>query len=249
MKRVGLACLLFLFILPLRLNASNVCDNISLSRIMPYMPPDYRIISKKLLRDANLCDMLISVNGKIIPVYANSKIAIIGSLFKDGKSISDKEVNAYLSNQFKKRFDTYGKHLNSLVAADYFPQPSKRNRFFYLVVDPQCPYSNNIKNDIKKICNRLKIGAKLIFISKYKGSEDQISSFVCNKKGFSDYLKDNFGNTNRCKRGSDYIKRSNDLIMDDLRITDTPTIILPSGKKYSGINTHLIEQFIKNNTK
>lgn len=214
------------------------------------MPADYRIISKTPLKDVNLCDILIEANGKIIPIYANKEIAIVGSLFKNGKSLSSREINSYLSARFKKLFTKYGKNLSSSVAVSYFPQTAKSNgKFFYLVVDPECPYSNNIKQDIKRICNKLNIGAKLIFISKYKGSNSRIQSFICNKKGFSDYLKGNYGKTDRCKKGIDYIKRTNRLIIDNLNITETPTIILPSGKRYSGINTHLIEQFIKNNTK
>ena len=216
---------------------------------MPYMPPDYRVISKKPVKGANLCDILIEVNGKVIPIYANRKIAIVGSLFEDGKSLSDKEVKDYLSSQFKKRFKKYGKNLDSVVACSYFPEGSERNRFFYLIVDPKSPYANSIKTEIERIANKLKIGIKLILVNKYKGSKRKISSFICNGKGFKDYLTGKYGKPNMCKKGLDYVKKSSDLIFGKFNITYTPTFITQSGKKEAGINTRLIRHFLKNNSK
>ncbi len=227
----------------------TVCDNITLSKIMPYMPPDYRIISKKPVKGVNLCDILIEVNGKIIPIYANSKIAIVGSLFKNGKSLSDKEVNDYLSCRFKKRFQKYGKSLDSIVACSYYPKGSKKSNFFYLIVDPNSPYANSIKNEIEQIANRLKMGVKLILVNKYKGSESKILSFICNRKGFKDYLSGNYGKPNSCRKGRDYVKRSSELIFGKFNISYTPTFITQSGKKESGINTRLIKHFLKKNGK
>ncbi len=244
-----LALLLIILIFQPYSFAGGVCDNISLSKIMPYMPPDYRIISKKPVKDVNLCDILIEVNGKVIPVYANSKIAIVGSLFKNGKSLSDKEVKDYLSCQFKKRFQRYGKSLSSIVACSYFPKGSEKSKFFYLIVDPDSPYANSIKKEIKKIANKLKMGIKLILVSKYKSSEEKVSSFICNKKGFEDYLTNSYGKRNICKKGLDYIKKSGDLIFGRFNITYTPTFITRTGKKESGINTLLIKQFLKKNRK
>ena len=245
---VALLLLVFLFI-PEYSVAHTVCDNVSLSKIMPYMPPDYRVVSKKPLSSVDLCDILIEVNGKLIPVYANSKVAIVGSLFENGTSLTDKEVNDYLACQFKKKFKLYGKNLDSVVACSYFPKGSKRDRFFYLIVDPNSPYANSIKNDVKRISDKLKMGVKLILVNEYRGSEDKISSFICNNKGFEDYLVNSYGKVNTCKKGLDYVKKSSDLIFGKFNITYTPTFITQSGKKESGINTHLIRRFLENNGK
>jgi len=236
-------------LMPYHAVGHTVCDNVSLSKIMPYMPPDYRIVSRKPLKNVDLCDILIEINGKLIPVYANSKVAIVGSLFENGTSLTDVEVKSYRACQFKKKFKKYGKNLDSIVACSYFPKDSKKGRFFYLIVDPNSPYANSIKNDIKRISDKLKIGVKLILVNKYKGSESKISSFICNNKGFEDYLANSYGKTNACKKGLDYVKRSGDLIFGKFNITYTPTFITQSGKKESGINTRLIKQFLENNGK
>ncbi len=238
-----------LLLIPNQMLAHTVCDNITLSKIMPYMPPDYRIVSKKPLKSVNLCDVLIEVNGKLIPIYANDKIAIVGSLFENGTSLTDIEVKNYRACQFKKKFKQYGKRLDSVVACSYFPKGSKKGQFFYFIVNPNSSYANNIKNDIKKISDKLKMGVKLILVGGYKNSEGKISSFICNNKDFKDYLTNSYGKVNTCKRGLDYVKKSNDLIFGKFNITYTPTFITQSGKKESGINTRLIKQFLENNGK
>ncbi len=229
--------------------AHAVCDNITLSKIMPYMPPDYRIVSKRPLKSVNLCDILVEINGKLIPIYSNSKVAIVGSLFENGISLTDKEVKKYFSYQFKKKFKLYGKSLNSVTVCSYFPKGSKKSRFFYLVVDPNSSSANSIKNDVKRITDNLKMGVKLIFVNEYKGSKGKISSFICNKRGFKDYLTNSYGKVNTCKKGLDYVEKSSDLIFGKFNITYTPTFITQSGEKESGINTGLIKQFLESSGK
>ncbi len=224
--------------------AKNICDNISLMKIMPYMPADYRIISKKPLKDTNLCDILVQINSQIIPIYANSHIAIVGAAYKNGISLTKKEISSYLKAQFKKNFEKYKNDLKQCVAATYKPKPSTK-RFFYLITNPDDPLCENAKQDIKNIAKKFNVGIKVIFVQP-EGKSKRVENFICSKKTFKDYINSNYGDKSSCKNAINYLKKTNNLIFNNLKINSLPFLIDKQGKSQSGINPELIKKFIKN---
>ena len=225
-------------------SANNICDKISLSKIMPYMPADYRVIHKKPLKNTNLCDMLIEVNGKLFTIYANKDIAIIGTLFKDGANLSRQEIDKYLQGQFSKNFKLYKDKLKELTISTYKPS-KKTDKFVYLVCDPNNMACEFLKKDLIDFAKKSGFGIKLILVGISQDAQNKIERFICNNKNFKDYTESNYGENISCKKAKRYISESNRLIFEDLKINSLPTFITQSGKYQAGSNLNTLKNILK----
>ncbi|WP_155825472.1 hypothetical protein [Hippea alviniae] len=242
-RKVFLSVMLFAFIGSFSF-AGSVCDRVSLSKIMPYMPADYRVIHKKPLKNTNLCDMLIEVNGKLFTVYANEKIAIVGTLFKNGSNISSQEINRYLQSQFSKNFKLYGNKLKELAISTYKPS-KKTRRFVYLVCDPNNRACEFLKRDLIDFAKKSGFGIKLILVGISQDAQNKIERFICNNKSFKDYTESNYGKDISCKRAKRYISESNRLIFEELKINSLPTFITQNGRYQAGSNLNTLKNILK----
>ncbi len=227
----------------------NPCQNVGLKTIEKNAPVKglpIHIVSKKPIK--NLCEVIVELNGQLIPLYISEKgdYIISGEMFSSKRNITQSDLQEVKKEILKKRL----KILDKYVVATY--KPKKWNgKWFYFIADPECPYCSYVKERVKKLADKTHWGIKLVFfpLPFHKNSLTLSKSFICNKKNFQDYLENDFGNmSSSCKEAA----KENFVLKELNFIKATPTFLIPEMKTYNfkavvGTNLKALEHYLSRN--
>ncbi len=212
----------------------SVCEGINLNANVPI--PPYKLVSQ---RDVyGLCEMILSINGEMVPVYATKNFVIAGEMFSHKHQVTVEHMRDITSNILKSNFAQVKKELDGIVITRFNPKAPK---YVYLIVDPTCPYCESSKSKIADMAEKYNFGVKLVFYPIHGNESTQkIESFVCSKNSFNDYIKDKYGQKT-CPNGKSYIDKSIK-VNEDLKVEGTPTVITYKGDYIFGYQPDKILQ-------
>jgi thiol-disulfide isomerase/thioredoxin len=165
------------------------------------LPGNAKIVYKKDL--GGLCEIVLSLDGKLVPLYAGEDFLLVGKLFKN-KTLITRETLASLeevaekerikANEIKalekeKRKTFFQKNLSILEDLTLFSfKPGKADTFLYVVTDPNCSYCKRLMPDLEILAmeNHLEIKVVLFPVLGPKSREMAVQA-ICESYSYQDY--------------------------------------------------------------
>jgi len=211
---------------------------------------DFTIISSRELQ--GICEIIINVNNRIIPLYGNEHFLISGDLFKDKKNVTKDKI--YEVN--KKIFLDNKKALDEVVAFEYKPAGIKSEKVLYMFTEPLCSYCHKAGGEVKKLADKYGVTVKILLIS-MKGEEGKRK---CVEAACRNYiLNENFNleQYNQlewkqvkpdekfiCEKGISLINKTEE-VAKKMNIDGIPLFYTNSGDYVSGAEMEALELLLK----
>jgi len=221
---------LFLIAKPTQVDA---CKETDLSRHVPI--PPYEVESKREV--FGLCEVIISIGGELIPVYAGRNFIIAGEMFSKREQITQKQMQKVREKFIKKRLSL----IETLEYVSY--KPEKAKGYFYFVSDPDCPYCERAKAKVKELADKYRWEIRLIWypLPFHKEAKPKAIAHLCENKTYEDYLKNDYGKK-QCERGKASVEKNLRVLSSIVR--GTPTFIFPDGEVVAGLNLKKLERVL-----
>lgn len=222
-------------------SAPDPCSAVNETAIRIHLPlKDFTIESKQ--RRHGLCEVILRVKGRLIPVYAGENFMIAGDLYVYQKKITAETIEVIK----KKTFTAHVPLIEKSVAITYEPK-KKSGRTIYFFTDPLCPYCHQAGEGIRKLADRYGVTLKVLLSSVHgqKGTDKSVEA-VCRKFTFSRYndLKWKTRKSEKkhlCQRGKELVA-SAEKISDSLGIEGVPAFYIDNGFFVSGGDIKKIEK-------
>lgn len=228
---------------------TDKCSKISIDTISKQIPvSDFKIISTRELH--GLCEIIINISGRVIPLYGGEDFLISGDLFHEKKNITRDKV----SELNKKVFLENKKSLDELVAFEYKPAEIKTDKKIYMFTEPLCPYCHRAGGEIKTMADKYGFVVKILLLS-MKGEEGQRKCIeaACRHYIFEDkfnleqynqieWKKEKVEEKFICEKGVELVKKTEEL-SEKLNIDGIPVFYTNEGDYVSGADMEALEKF------
>jgi hypothetical protein len=159
-----MAAFFLFFVLSYDLSWAQGCDHVDmdwLSRQAP-LSEDAKIVYKKV--QGELCEVVVALDGNLVPLYAGKDFLLVGKLFKDKKFVTGETMGGLedlarderekadgkeaLEKEKRKRF--FQKNLEVLEDLVLFSfKPGRADRVLYLVTDPDCSHCKKLMSNLE----------------------------------------------------------------------------------------------------
>ena len=214
---------------------SGVCD-FDLKTHLPNIPPSAEVVEKREVH--GLCEIVVSHPMGEVIFYGKKDFLILGNMIVKGRDITSERISKRRSALFKK----HHRDLEKLVGLTY--GKGKGQSYFYFISDPDCPYCQAVKRGVRELADKHRWTVKVVWypLPIHPGADKKAESFICEKKTYDDYIKDNWG-SKECKEGKEKVKKALELLQK-LRIGGTPTFIFPDGSMVMGADLDRLEHEI-----
>ncbi len=191
------------FVLGSDVIAAPACTHVDMDwlSLQAPLPGNANIVYKKDL--GGLCEIVLSLDGELVPLYAGEDFLLVGKLFKNKKFItretldalkdvaeeerSKADVKKALDKEKRKMF--FKKNLSILEDLTLFSfNPGKADTFLYVVTDPNCTYCKKLMPDLEILAmeNHLQIKVVLFPVLGQK-SRDMAVQAICEAYSYEDY--------------------------------------------------------------
>jgi len=226
---------LFLFLVPSFVFAS-VCEEVKLTDHVPI--PPYRVESKREI--FGLCEMILNINGQLIPVYATKDFLISGEMFSYRRQITQNQLETVKNKVVRESIAK----LETLRYVSYKPEGVKEGRYFYFISDPDCPFCEKVKAEVKELADKYGYEIRLIWypLPFHREAKPKAVSFLCEGKTYEDYIRSEWGNK-QCEEGKKEVEK-NIRILSSM-VQGTPVFIFPDGKVVAGANIKRLEEVMR----
>ncbi len=230
---------------------SEKCSKITADTVSKHIPvTDFRILTIREVQ--GVCEIIINVNNRIIPLYGDGNYLISGDLFLNKKNIT--KENIYEEN--KKIFLENKNTINALTAFEYKPVNCKSGKTLYMFTEPLCPYCHKAGGEVKKLSDKYGFSVKVLLVS-MKGEEGKRKCVEAACRHF--IFKDNFNleEYNKlewkkekteeefiCEKGVELIKKTDEL-SKKMNIDGIPLFYTDNGDSVSGADMEALEALIK----
>lgn len=180
---------IFLIISLLSCNlTTNPCTNIKEKELKETLKIDFdSIVEKNEIKGTNLCQIVIQRNGvfNIFYAYPDGKTFIFGDIYKNGIFLS----KATLERIQEKAFKNFQTEIDKVVVFSYKPEGA--NKYIYMITDPDCPFCEKAKQEVKQWADLKKVEIKVIFLpleTLHPHAKDKAIRAVCAGMKYDDYL-------------------------------------------------------------
>lgn len=224
--------------------ASNKCPSIeTFKRKLDTLQPGLQVEKIEASQIEGLCKVIVKLSEfDRILFYTDSKgnYIISGNII----DIENKKnlVQEELENLNRRVLDpSILSKIDGLVDITYGSSPN----LVYFITDPDCPFCKKAESILDKLVKEGKISVKVVLLPLEKShpeAKKKSISLICDKKGFEDLMK-GYQSSNQCKNGLVKIERNIDFLINQLKITGTPTFIFPDGEVKTGV---VSEEYILN---
>ncbi len=186
------------------------------------LPGNAKIVYEKDL--GGLCEIVLSLDGKLVPLYAGEDFLLVGKLFKNKKFITRETLDALKDVAEKERAKAdekkarekelrkafFQKNLSILEDLTLFSfKPGKADTFLYVVTDPNCFYCKKLMPDLEILAmeNHLEIKVVLFPVLGLK-SRDMAAHAICEAYSYEDYGHIQFQeDTVGCRQADRYLEK------------------------------------------
>lgn len=231
---------------------SEKCNRITDVTISKHIPiADFKILSKREIH--GVCEVIINVNSRIIPLYGDENYLISGDLFYNKKNIT--KENIYEVN--KKNFLKNKTSMDELTAFEYKPGNIKPGKTIYMFTEPLCPYCHKAGGEVKKLADQYGYSVKVLLVSmkgeegKRKCIEAACRHFIF-KENFNleqynqiEWKKEKTENEFICEKGISLIKQTEEL-SNKMNVDGIPLFYTDNGDSVSGADMEALEKLLKN---
>lgn len=240
----------------------NVCDHITMKWLNEQapIPVPNKIILKK--EQFGLCEVIISINGEFVPVYAGKNWILAGQMFSNRKQITDMTLRSIADLQAEERQKTEARRiilekeqmkliqenisvLDKMVAIHF---GEGKENIIYLISDPLCPHCKNGLAGAMDIAKKYPYAAtfKVIVTSILNGSKPYADEVICSEFDAEKYLKQGKATpqTSGCQKSAEIFKKTEEFF-PRFGISGVPVFIAPSsGWKVEGANIPRIQELL-----
>jgi len=235
-KNIGKTLLIgALFLAQTALAGSNPCTGLDIPAIKKHVPlPPAKIISKRPID--NVCEIILSINGEMVPIYATQDYVIAGEMFKDHRQITVEELNKLKV----KNFSQFKPEIEKNVFAVLKPASGKPKKVVYMFTDPVCPYCHFAESQLINLANKYNAEFKLILFGVHgENSTKKAVEAICRHLTAKEYLKGDWRKEDaekyQCKAGKEQYKNTI-LLAQKLGINGVPTFYTEDGQMIVGAN-------------
>lgn len=225
-------------------SAEPICTHIDmawLARQAP-LPEDARIVHKK--DQGNLCEVVLALEGDLVPVYAGKDFLLVGKLFKNRKFITGETLDSLeevaREERLKaderealdkeKRKAVLQKNLKVLADLTLFSfKPGKADRFLYVITDPNCSYCKKLLPELEILAMENHIEIRVILFP-VLGSEsrEMAAQAICEKLSYEAYGKMKFVPGAKCSQ-ADLLLEKTMPFFSDAGFSFVPVVISGDG--------------------
>ena len=213
----------------------DVCAYLDFSKVVNL--PAHEVAYKEPVTK-DLCQVILKIDGRYVPVFVGRDFIIGGELFKNHRNVTMEKIKSLMKRDFKKAEGI----LKRAVAFSYKPKGTKK--YLYVFTDPQCPYCNAAKKPLKDWADKHRVELRFVWFPVHAGSGELAEKAICSKITFTDYLKGHYG-ANTCKEGKDKIQLGVK-VAKRLNIAGTPTFLTSSGDRVEGLNIPMLNSLMEN---
>lgn len=197
-----------LLVLSPTVSAESVCTHVDMEWISQQAPlsQEAKIVYKK--DQGELCEVVLALDGNLVPLYAGKDFLLVGKLFKDKKSITRETLDALADIARKERIKADEKEeLKTEKRKAFFQQnvrelddltlfsfkPGKPNKVLYVVTDPNCPHCKKLMSDLEILAMENQIEIKVILFPVLGSkSRDMAIQAICGKYSYQEYRQIQF---------------------------------------------------------
>lgn len=215
--------------------SESPCEKITVFDIQKhFVVPISELYSVNNLSDVKLCQITVFLYGRPAVFYMpyDKEYVFGGELFVNQKMYTQSkisEVEAELTLKYKDK-------LEALTSIIYTPEGANKDRYIYFFTDPDCPYCEQAKGEVKKLAGEKKFTVKVIFfpLPIHPGAKEKAVKMICSNATYDDYMNNKYGDKT-CPEGEQKVNEAISLA-EKLYIGGTPTFITSSGKRVAGFN-------------
>lgn len=247
MKKIWTICWFFiLFAFSALSHADSICSHVDLNWIHAQLaspPPDARIVHKKDL--GTLCEVVISIDGKMAPAYAGTDFLIFGHMYKQRENISINTLNSLIevAKKEKKAANRKRKNvtikknnfikldsdkLSTLVSITY--QPGNSEKQIYVITDPSCSHCKALLDELEIVAAEADLALKIIIYPILgQTSLDMALHAICKSYSYEQYRNmDGKPVSAICKKAVTLVKKT-DALLKPNGIRSVPVVIAQDG--------------------
>jgi len=216
---------------------AGVCEKVKLTEHVPV--PPYKVESKREV--FGLCEMILNINGELIPVYVTEDFVISGEMFTRKVQVTQVQIERVRKKVIKENL----MKIETLRYVSYKPEGVKEGRYFYFISDPDCPYCEKMKGKVKELADKYGWEIRLIWypLPFHREAKPKAVAHYCENRTYEDYLKDDYGKK-ECKEGEREVEKNLRVLRPIVR--GTPTFIFPNGEVVVGANERRLEEILRN---
>lgn len=229
---------------------SGRCSRITAETIKNHIPvTGFEILSTREVE--GFCEIIISINSRIVPLYGDEKYLISGDLYQSKKNVTKDKI--YQVN--KKNFLENKSALDQLTAFEYTPAVIQSDKILYMFTEPLCPYCHKAGGEVKKLADKYGFKIKVLLIT-MKGEEGKRKCIEAACRHFIFKEKFNIDQYNQiewkqaktdeefiCEKGIQLIEKTEEL-SNKMNIDGIPLFYLNNGDYVSGAEIEALEQLI-----
>ncbi len=248
--KVIIACLVFSAVAD-AYSETGKCSRISEETVRKHIPvSSFNILSA---REVNgMCEIIVTVSGRIVPLYGNEEGLVSGDLFHEKQNTTKERI--YEIN--KKSFLDNRKSIDELVAFEYKPAEIKTGKVLYMFTEPLCPYCHKAGGEVKAMADKYGFAVRILLVSmkgeegKKKCVEAACRHFIFNDKfNLEEYNQIEWKKARTedqfiCQKGVELINKTEDLSAK-LYIDGIPLFYLDNGDYVSGADMEALEMLVK----
>ena len=234
-----------LLVLGSAVSAEPICTHVDMEWISQQAPlsQEAKIVYKK--DRGELCEVVLALDGSLVPLYAGKNFLLVGKLFKDKKSITRETLDALTDIARKERikadekdalktekrkafFQQNVRELDNLTLFSF--NPGKRNKVLYVVTDPNCPHCNMLMPDLEILAMENQIEIKVIlFPGLGSKSRDMAIQAICGKYSYQEYRQARFQPDTPGCRQADILLKKTMLFFSRADLSFIPVVISGDG--------------------
>jgi len=230
---------------------SDKCSKITIEIIKKNIPvSDFKILSSK--EEKGICEIIINVKGRIIPLYGNENYLISGDMFQNKKNVTSEK----LIEITRKMFFENKKDLDEAVAFEYKPAVIKSEMTVYMFTEPLCSYCHKAGPEVKKLADEYGFIVKIVLVS-MSGEEGRKKSIeaacrhykspeVFNFEQYNqiEWKKEKTDDINICEKGTELINKTDELT-EKMGIDGVPSFFTNKGDNVSGADLDALKRLIE----
>jgi thiol:disulfide interchange protein DsbC len=219
-------------------NAPDPCKNLSNESITKHLNlPDFVIASKRNVGDG-LCEAVLRIKDDLLPVYVSDGFVIVGDMFKSRVHVTKEKVSELNAAIFKENRAV----LDEVTAFTYTAAQVKST--LYYITDPDCPYCERAKLQMKQFADDNSVELKVIFfpLPMHPNAKDKAIKAICGRMKYQGYLDGKYDGE-KCKEGEDKIEKSISII-EKLKVSGTPTFISGNGERVIGFIPEKLKEIL-----
>ncbi|THB73448.1 MAG: hypothetical protein D3926_23805 [Desulfobacteraceae bacterium] len=226
--------------------AGDACRTVTIETIARHipLPGGTEIVLKQ--EKASFCEVILNLEGSLVPVYASNDFVFAGQLFKNGTSVTQKTMagiqdiakdqqaklqdnKAQEAEAQRRFFKQYIDVLDDLVSMRF--QPVQTKGFIYAVTDPDCPYSRDLLDNLKKTAIEANLGIKVV-VHPIIGDDslEMAARAICHQYSYDAYadMEPTGGTPVVCESAKQLIELT-EAFMEQANLLSVPAVVAQDG--------------------